>query len=142
MIVGSARHGRYSNDEMASRSIDIIYVRDLRVDAVIGVYEWERRIKQTVCLDLEMAADIRQAAASDAIEDTLNYKAVAERVASYVAESGFQLIETLAERVAAILLDEFAISWVKVRVGKPGAVQGSREVGVVIERGNRGASPI
>ena len=103
---------------MASESSDVIYVRELRVGAVIGVYEWEQRIKQTICLDLEMAADIRKAAATDAIEDTLNYKAV-------------------AERVCAILLEEFRIPWAKVTVGKPGAAQGSREVGVVIERGNR-----
>jgi 7,8-dihydroneopterin aldolase/epimerase/oxygenase len=122
---------------MASESSDIIYVRELRVGAVIGVYEWEQRIKQTICLDLEMAADIRKAAASDAIEDTLNYKAVAERVSGYVEESRFNLIETLAERVCAILLEEFRIPWAKVTVGKPGAAQGSREVGVVIERGNR-----
>lgn len=122
---------------MTNEPVDIIYVRELRVNAVIGVHEWEQRVRQTLCIDLEMAADTRKGAVSDAIEDTLNYKAVAERVGSYVGESRFNLIETLAERVAAILLNEFGIPWVKVTVGKPGAVPGSREVGVVVERGNR-----
>jgi dihydroneopterin aldolase len=123
---------------MAGKPVDIIYVRELRIAALIGVYEWEQRVKQTICIDLEMAADIRKAAASDAIEDTLNYKAVAERVTGYVQENRFDLIETLAEHLAAFLLHEFTIPWIKITVGKPGAVQGSRDVGVVIERGKRG----
>jgi 7,8-dihydroneopterin aldolase/epimerase/oxygenase len=122
---------------MTSQSRDIIYLRELCVSAVIGIYEWERRVRQTISIDLEMAADIRKAAASDAIADTLNYKAVAERIAAFVEESRFQLIETLAEHIAGILLNEFKIPWVRVSVGKPGAVRGARAVGVIIERGNR-----
>ena len=118
--------------------MDIIFLRDLRIDTVIGIYEWERRIRQTVSLDLEMAADIRKAAASDAIEDTLNYKAVAKRVISFVEESRFQLVETLAERVAELVLNEFQVPWLRVRLNKTGAVRGARDVGVIIERGQMG----
>ncbi len=113
---------------------DIIYLSDLRIDTVIGVYDWERRIRQTVSVDLEMAADIRRAAASDAIEETLDYKAVAKRLLEFVGAAEFQLVETLAERVAGIVLDEFAVPWVRVRINKQGAVRYARDVGVIIER--------
>ena len=119
--------------------MDIVFVRDLRIETVIGVYEWERRIRQVVRLDLEMAADVARAAASDALEDALNYKAVAKRLIEYVEGSRFQLVETLAERVAALLREEFGIPWVRVTVSKPGALRGARDVGVVVERGERPA---
>jgi dihydroneopterin aldolase len=114
--------------------MDIIYLNDLKIDTVIGVYDWERRIKQTVRLDLEMGADIRRAAASDSIEDTLNYKAVAKRLIDFVGQSQFQLVETLAERVAEIILGEFDVPWVRVRINKKGAVRYAEDVGVIIER--------
>jgi dihydroneopterin aldolase len=114
--------------------MDIVYIRDLRIDTVIGIYDWEREIRQTVSLDLEMAADIRKSAVSDSIEDTLDYKAVAKRLIQFVGDSEFQLVETLAEKVAGIVLDEFDVPWVKLRLSKPGAVTGSRDVGVIIER--------
>jgi dihydroneopterin aldolase len=117
--------------------MDIIYISDLRVDTVIGIYDWERRIRQTVSVDLELAADIRKAAGSDDIADTINYKAVAKRVLAFVGESEFRLVETLAERIAAIVLNEFNVPWVRVRLNKPGAVRGARDVGVLIERGVR-----
>ncbi len=119
-------------------AVDIIYLRELRVDAVIGINEWERRIHQVVSIDLEMGTDIRKAAVSDAIEDTLNYKAVAKRVVTFVEDSKFKLVETLAERIAELLLNEFDIPWVKVTLNKPGAVRGSQGVGVIIERTARG----
>lgn len=119
--------------------MDIIYLHDLRIDTVIGVFDWERRVRQTVSLDLDMAADIRRAAESDDIGHTLDYKAVAKRLIAFVGESEFQLVETLAEKVAGILLEEFSIPWVRVRVNKTGAVRGARDVGVVIERGEAGA---
>jgi|SRR5680860_107524 len=119
---------------MSERPADLVYLRELRLAAVIGIYEWEQRVRQTISIDLEMAADIASAAASDAIEDTLNYKAIAERLSSFVEESRFKLIETLAERAADMLLTEFGIRWLKLSVSKPGAVRGAREVGVVIER--------
>ena len=115
--------------------MDLIYLHGLKIECVIGVWEWERRIRQTVILDLDMAADIRRAAASDRIEDTLNYKAVAKRLLDYVGNSQFQLVETLAEKVAEILLKEFQLKWVRVRVNKKGAVRGASDVGVIIERG-------
>lgn len=117
--------------------MDIIYLSDLKIDTVIGIYDWERRITQTVSFDLEMATDIRKAAASDAIEDTLDYKAVAKRLIQFVGESEFQLVETLAERVAEVILTEFNVPWVRVRLNKKGAVRHASGVGIVIERGER-----
>ena len=118
--------------------MDIVFINDLRMETIIGIYDWERRVKQTISLDLEMAADIRAAAASDAIEDTLNYKAVGKRLIAFIGDSEFQLVETMAEQVAAIVLDEFNVSWLRLTVHKPGALRGSRDVGVIIERGERG----
>lgn len=117
--------------------MDIIYLRDLRIDTVIGIYDWERRIKQTIILDLEMATDIRKAAQTDSIADTLNYKAVAKRLIDFVGNSNFQLVETLAERVAEVVLSEFHVPWLRLQVNKQGAVRGARDVGVIIERGMR-----
>lgn len=116
--------------------MDTIFIRDLRVETIVGVYDWERRIRQLVSFDLDMGADIRRAADSDRIEDTLDYKAVAKRVAQFVSEQQFQLVETLAEKVAALILEEFAVAWVKVTLHKPGAVSGSKSVGVIVERGS------
>lgn len=115
--------------------MDKIFLTDLTVDAVIGIYDWEREIKQTLHIDLEMAADIRRAAASDAIDDTVNYKAIAKRLLAFTEASEFQLVETLAETLAGIITDEFGVPWVKVRINKKGAVRHARDVGVVIERG-------
>ena len=117
--------------------MDRIFLSELKVDTIIGIWEWERRIRQTVVIDLEMSVDIAKAAASDEVADTLNYKSVAKRVQEFVAESSFQLVETLAEQIAAIIRDEFAVAWVSVRVNKPGAIRGSKAVGVQIERGER-----
>lgn len=113
---------------------DTIFLRDLRIDTVIGIWDWERKIRQTVSIDLEMGADIARAAVSDAIGDTLNYKAVAKRVQQFVGDSAFQLVETLAEKIAAVILDEFDVPWVRVRVNKPGAIRGASDVGVSIRR--------
>ena len=118
--------------------MDIVFLRDLRIETVIGIYDWEREIKQTVVLDLEMAGDVRKAAASERIEDALNYKAVAKRMIQFVGESRFQLVETLAERCTEIILSEFGVSWVRLSVHKIGAVTGARDVGVLIERGTKG----
>lgn len=118
--------------------MDIIYLNSLQVDAVIGIYEWERRTRQRLILDIEIGVDIRGAAKTDNIDDTLNYKAVAKRVITFVGESRFQLVETLAEKVAGLILEEFKVPWCRLRVNKQGAVKGVRDVGVIIERGNRG----
>jgi len=113
---------------------DIIFLRELKVETIIGIYEWERDIKQTVSIDLEMAGDVARAAKTDAIDDTLNYKKVAKRLIEFVGESKFQLVESLAERIADILLNEFDIEYARVRVSKPGAIRGATDVGVIIER--------
>jgi len=117
--------------------MDKIFLNELKVDTIIGIWGWERKIRQTVVIDLEMSADIARAAATDNVEDTLNYKSVAKRIQSFVSESSFQLVETLAERIADIVRDEFDVQWVKVRVNKPGAIRGSKDVGILIERGRR-----
>jgi 7,8-dihydroneopterin aldolase/epimerase/oxygenase len=117
--------------------MDIIYLRDLRIDTIIGIYDWERKMKQTIILDLEMGADIRQAASSDNIDDTLNYKAVAKRLMSFVGDSEFELVETLAERITEIIMTEFNVPWCRLSLNKKGAVRGVRDVGVIIERGNK-----
>jgi len=117
--------------------MDIIYLHGLKVDCVIGVWEWERRITQSVTIDLDMGFDISNAAASDNLENTLSYKDVSKRVEVFVRESGFALVEKLAEEVARILLDEFAIKWCRVKINKFGAVRGAGDVGVLIERGEK-----
>jgi dihydroneopterin aldolase len=117
--------------------VDIIYIHDLRIETVIGIFDWERKIKQTVVLDIEMAGDCRKAARNDDVEDTLNYKSVAKRLIAFVGSSEYQLVETLAERCAAVVLEEFQVPWVKLRVNKQGALRGARDVGVIIERGQR-----
>jgi len=119
--------------------VDIVYLHGLKVDCIIGVWDWERRIKQKVIIDLDMAADVHRAAQTDQLDDTLDYKAVAKILIAYVGDSSFQLVETLAENIAAIVLDEFNIPWVRVRINKKGAVRGAKDVGVIIERGAKPA---
>ena len=117
--------------------MDIVYIRDLRIDTIIGIYEWERQVKQTVSLDLEMATDIRQAAASDDIKFALNYKEVSKRLIAYVENRNALLVETLAEEITQIVRTEFNVPWLRLRVSKPGAVRGARDVGLIIERGEK-----
>ncbi len=114
--------------------MDRIFITALTTEAVIGIYDWEREIKQRLEVDLEIWKDLRAAAASDAIEDTLNYKAVAKRVLAFVEASRFRLVEALADEIARIVLEEFEVARVRVTVHKPGAIRHSRDVGVVIER--------
>ncbi len=118
--------------------MDIIFIRDLRIETLIGIYDWERNVKQTVILDLDMGADIAKAARTDQIEDTLDYKSVAKRLIQFVSDSHFQLVETLAEQCARIVLEEFGVPWVRLSINKIGALRGARDVGVRIERGSRG----
>jgi dihydroneopterin aldolase len=117
--------------------MDIVYLRDLRIDTVIGIYGWERRTRQTIIFDLEMSADVARAAESDDIADTLNYKSVAKRLIQFVGESDFQLVETLAEHCARIIREEYGVRWVRLTLNKKGAVRGATDVGVIIERGER-----
>ena len=119
--------------------MDIVFIQDLRIETVIGIYDWERKIRQTVSLDIEMASDIEKAAQSDSIDDALSYKDVAKRLIEFVEASEYQLVETLAEEICRILRDEFGIPWVRLVLHKPGAVSGSKSVGVAIERGEKSA---
>ena len=114
--------------------MDIVYIRELEIETVIGIYDWEREQKQMVSLDLEMGTDISLAAGSEDIEKTLDYKAVAKRLIEFVEGSEFFLVETMAEKIAQIVMLEFSVPWLKLRLGKPGAVTGSKDVGVIIER--------
>ncbi len=117
--------------------MDIIFLRDLEIDATIGIFEWEKRIKQKVRVNLEMGTDISKAAASDSIDNALDYKAISKRIVQFVEESRYELIETLIEKVAEIMLNEFNVPWVRVTISKLGAIRGSRDVGITIERGER-----
>ena len=117
--------------------MDIVFIEDLRIETVIGIYDWERKIKQTIAIDLEMAFDNRKPAATDKIDDTLDYKAVSKRLIAFVENSHFELVETLAERCAEIVANEFNVSWLRLKLSKPGAVTGSKAVGVLIERGQK-----
>lgn len=114
--------------------MDHVFIEGLEIEALIGIYDWERRIRQTLVFDLEMAFDNRVPAATDDIADTLNYKAVSQRLVEYVSQSDFGLVETLAERCAEIVLQEFKVDSLRLKLSKPGAVRGARAVGVVIER--------
>lgn len=117
--------------------MDIVFIRGLAIDAVIGAHDWERHVRQTVVLDLELAADIGAAAATDSLADALDYQAIGDRLVEFVGGSQFRLVETLAERCATLVREEFGVSWLRLRVAKPGALPAARDVGVVIERGER-----
>jgi dihydroneopterin aldolase len=114
--------------------MDKIFIHALKTEAIIGIFDWERQVKQTVIVDIEISADIAKAALSDSINDTLNYKRIAKRVLAFVEESKFHLVETLAERIAMLLLEDFGIDWVSISLSKPGAIRSSRDVGVMLER--------
>lgn len=116
-------------------AMDKVFIEQLDVDAVIGVYDWERSIRQRLLLDIEMGFDNRIPAASDEVADTLDYDAISRRITGYVAQSQFALVETLAERCAQLLQDEFGVRWLRLKLSKPGAVGNAHAVGVVIERG-------
>ncbi len=117
--------------------MDIVYIRELEVETVIGIYDWEREVRQRVSLDLELGTDIRAAAASEDIDNTLCYKTVSDRLIEFIGQSEFLLVETMAEEIAEILTNEFGIKWLRLRLGKPGAVPQAKDVGVIIERGER-----
>lgn len=114
--------------------MDKIFIHALKTETIVGIFDWERQVKQTVVMDIECRADIAKAALSDCIDDTLNYKGVAKRVVAFVDESSFHLVETLAEHVAMLILEEFGVSWVSITLSKPGAIRSSRDVGVMLER--------
>jgi dihydroneopterin aldolase len=118
----------------AIQTTDRIFLRGLTAECIIGFIDWERRVKQTVVVDLELPVDCGRAALSDDVADTVDYKRVAKRTLAYIEASEFKLVETLAHRLALLLLEEFGIEWVRISLNKPGAIRNSRDVGVVIER--------
>jgi dihydroneopterin aldolase len=114
--------------------MDKIFLSSLAVECIVGIWDWERRVKQTVIVDVEMAADIRKAAATDHIDDTIDYKKVSKRLQQFIGDSQFQLVETLTDRIAQVIVTEFGVTWVKVRLNKQGAIRGAKDVGIEIER--------
>ncbi len=118
--------------------MDIVFIEGLCVDATIGVFDWERKIKQRLSIDLEMAWDIRQAASTDDLQHALDYKAVSDRISEHVSSTQYELIESLAQELSDLLLQEFGISWLRMKLSKPGAVPTAKNVGLLVERGQRG----
>ena len=119
---------------MANQSGDIVFLRGLAVETTIGFFEWERHVKQTVVLDLEIPVDCARAAATDTVDQTVDYKSIAKRCIDFIGKAEFHLVETLAHQLATTLLAEFDIAWIRLSINKPGAIRGSRDVGVSIER--------
>ncbi|MGH1460633.1 MAG: dihydroneopterin aldolase [Neptuniibacter sp.] len=117
--------------------MDLVYIRGLEVETVIGIYDWEREIRQVVNLDLEMGTHIFAAAQTEDVDKTLNYKTVSDRLIDFISQSEFQLVETMAEQIAELVMVEFGVKWLRLRLGKPGAVPQAQDVGVIIERGER-----
>jgi dihydroneopterin aldolase len=113
---------------------DIVFLRGLAVETTIGFFEWERHVKQTVVIDMEFPVDCARAASSDTVKDTVDYKSMAKRTIAFVSEAQYHLVETLAHRLAMTLIEEFGIEWIRMSLNKPGAIRGSRDVGVTIER--------
>ena len=122
------------NRQQRPKDGDTVFIRGLRADAIIGIYDWERNTRQNLILDLEMATDVSRAAASEDIIDAVDYEKISNRILAFVSDSEFQLIETLAERVAALVLEEFGVSWLCLTVHKPGAIEFADDVGVTITR--------
>jgi len=115
-------------------TMDIVFIKELCIETTIGIYDWERKIKQVVCIDLEIGTEIRKSSGTDNIKDTVDYKAVVKKVQAFIQKSKFLLIEALAEETVKLIFQEFQVNYVKGRFSKPGAVTGSKEVGVIIER--------
>ena len=116
------------------RKPDTIFLNGLEVECIIGFIDWERRIKQKVLIDFELPVDCARAAVDDDVADTLDYKSVSKRIIAFVEASEFKLVETMAERLATLVIAEFDVAWIRLRINKPGAIRGSRDVGVAIER--------
>jgi len=123
-----------SSQLRTAASADRIFLRGLTVECIIGFIDWERRVKQTIVIDMEFPVDCRTAARTDEVANTVDYKAVAKRVIAFVEASEFKLVETLAHRLGVLVIEEFAVEWVRVSLNKPGAIRGSRDVGIMLER--------
>jgi 7,8-dihydroneopterin aldolase/epimerase/oxygenase len=123
-----------SSQSSTAASADRIFLRGLAVECIIGFIDWERRVKQTIVIDMEFPVDCRPAARTDEVANTVDYKAVAKRVIAFVETSEFKLVETLAHRLGMLVIEEFSLEWVRVSLNKPGAIRGSRDVGITLER--------
>ena len=117
--------------------MDIIFLGGLKIETIIGIYDWERETRQTVVLDIEMAFDLQKAAETDDIQYTLDYKTVSKRIIAFVEASQFFLVEKLISEIADIICNEFNVPWVKITLNKKGAIRGASDVGIIIERGQR-----
>ena len=117
--------------------MDTIFLHALKVDCIIGVWAWERRVTQALYVDVELATDVRVAADSDRLEDTVSYKDIAERIEEIATQGQYQLVESLAGRIAGAMMEEFGAPWCRVRVNKKGAVPNAGDVGIIVERGSR-----
>jgi dihydroneopterin aldolase len=126
-----------TNNNNRKATMDIIFLGGLEIETVIGIYDWERQIKQKILLDIEMAFDIQKAATTDDITYALDYKTVSDRIVAFVESSEYLLVETLIEEIAKLLLSEFPIPWVKIILNKKGAISRARDVGIIIERGQK-----
>ena len=113
---------------------DVMYIKDLRIQTIIGIFGWERKVRQEVSIDLEIMFDCKKAAKTDAIEDTLDYKSITKGIIKFVENSKFQLQETLAESIADLVKNEFNVTSLELRVSKPGALRNANDVGVIIHR--------
>jgi len=113
---------------------DIIYIRNLKVQAIIGIFGWERKVHQEVSIDLELSFDCKKAAKTDSIESTIDYKAITKGIIAYVESSSFQLQESLAEGIASLVKEKYGVESLKLRVSKPGALRHADDVGVIIHR--------
>ena len=128
-MIKSDQSGLYQNYDM-----DKVFIKNLQVETIIGIFNWEREVKQVVSIDLEMEFDNKKAAKSDDIKDALDYKKIGKRVSGYVKKSKYKLVERLAEQIAKIVLKEFPVSSLILSVTKPGALRGSESVGIRITR--------
>ncbi len=117
--------------------MDIVFIRDLEVKTVIGVFDWERKIRQRLVFNIELGTDISASAKSDSLEDTLDYKAISHAIEEFAEASSYQLVEALVEAVAEMVLRDFEVRWISITLDKPGAVSCARSVGVKIERGEK-----
>ena len=128
-MIKSDQSGLYQNYDM-----DKVFIKNLQVETIIGIFDWEREVRQVVSIDLEMEFDNKKAAKSDDIKDALDYKKIGKRVSGYVKKSKYKLVERLAEQIAKIVLKEFPVSSLILSVTKPGALRGSESVGIRITR--------
>ena len=116
--------------------MDIIYIHGLQCDCHVGVWQWEKKVTQKLMLDIDLATDMSQAASSDKLADTLDYKKISDRVVEYAQANKFDLIESLVEGIAQTIMTEFSVPWLRIKLDKGAIVKGVKHVGVLIERGS------